>query len=198
MAQKSRAAARQSSKVSKVKTGAKTSKVKTPAARRAASPKLKVDKVKVSAIKPAKASPVKAAAPVAVPAVEPRIEQAKVALTKASASKASAGKTPLKKEKAAPAPVTPMKVGAKARGRKISVEIGPNEAASALALKWSSLYKKAEQIEAKPYNMKAVFEEKTAIVHKLLGWGYILANRNDRLEVLFKDGIKYLISNYKP
>jgi hypothetical protein len=176
-----------------VKTGAKTSKVKTPAARRAASPKLKVDKVKASAIKPAKA-----AAPVAVPAVEPRIEQAKVALTKASASKASAGKTPLKKEKAAPAPVTPMKAGAKARGRKISVEIGPNEAASALALKWSSLYKKAEQIEAKPYNMKAVFEEKTAIVHKLLGWGYILANRNDRLEVLFKDGIKYLISNYKP
>ena len=46
--------------------------------------------------------------------------------------------------------------------------------------------------------MKAVFEEKTAILHKVLGWGYILSNRNDRLEVLFKDGIKYLISNYKP
>ena len=73
-----------------------------------------------------------------------------------------------------------------------------DEAASALALKWGALFKKAEQIESKPYNMKSVFEEKTAIVHKVLGWGYILANRNDRLEVLFKDGIKYLISNYKP
>jgi hypothetical protein len=46
--------------------------------------------------------------------------------------------------------------------------------------------------------MRGSFEERTAIVHKVLGWGYILANRNDRLEVLFKDGIKYLISNYKP
>jgi hypothetical protein len=84
------------------------------------------------------------------------------------------------------------------RGRKISIDINPNEAASALVGKWSILFKKAEQIDAKPYNMRAVFEEKTAITHKVLGWGYILANRNDRLEVLFKDGIKYLISNYKP
>lgn len=87
---------------------------------------------------------------------------------------------------------------AKAKSRKFSIDINPSEAASALAQKWGTLYKKAEQIDAKPYNMKAVFEEKTAIVHKVLGWGYILANRNDRLEVLFKDGIKYLISNYKP
>jgi hypothetical protein len=66
-----------------------------------------------------------------------------------------------------------------------------------LAQKWISLFKKADTIESKPYNMKASYSEKTAIVHKLLGWGYIMANRNDRLEVLFKDGIKYLISNYK-
>jgi len=66
-----------------------------------------------------------------------------------------------------------------------------------LAQKWTSLFKKSDAIEAKPYNMKSIYNEKTAIVHKVLGWGYILANRNDRLEVLFKDGIKYLISNYK-
>lgn len=93
--------------------------------------------------------------------------------------------------------VTPAPAAKKAKGKKISIDIKPNEAASALSVKWASLYKKAEQIESKPYNMKAAFEEKTAIVHKVLGWGYILANRNDRLEVLFKDGIKYLISNYK-
>ncbi len=85
-----------------------------------------------------------------------------------------------------------------ARSRKISVSVSANEASSALAQKWATLFKKSEQIESKPYSMKAAFEEKTAIVHKVLGWGYILANRNDRLEVLFKDGIKYLISNYKP
>lgn len=84
------------------------------------------------------------------------------------------------------------------RARKISIEISANEAASALAAKWVTLNKKSEQIDVKPYNMKGVFEERTAITHKVLGWGYILANRNDRLEVLFKDGIKYLISNYKP
>jgi hypothetical protein len=77
---------------------------------------------------------------------------------------------------------------------KVRVDAG---AQGPLAQKWSALFKKSEAIESKPYNMKATYAEKTAIVHKVLGWGYILANRNDRLEVLFKDGIKYLISNYK-
>jgi hypothetical protein len=92
----------------------------------------------------------------------------------------------------------PAKPISKAKARKIMMEASANEAASALAAKWATLYRKAEQIDAKPYNMKGIFEEKTAITHKVLGWGYILANRNDRLEVLFKDGIKHLISNYKP
>jgi hypothetical protein len=35
------------------------------------------------------------------------------------------------------------------------------------------------------------------LMHKVLGWGFVLSNLNDRLEVLFKDGIKVLISNYK-
>ena len=138
------------------------------------------------------------------------VEKAKTAL-KAAAKKEN-GKTAVKasvlktakptalKENKTPAPSTEVAAppaAKKTRGKKFSVEIGPNEAASALSVKWANLHKKAEQIESKPYNMKAAFEEKTAIVHKVLGWGYILANRNDRLEVLFKDGIKYLISNYK-
>ncbi len=136
---------------------------------------------------PQMAAPVAAKSPPAAKAqvkpgrVQPAITMAKEAL-KATTVKA------IKAEKAEKP----------ARSRKISVSASATEAASALAQKWISLFKKAEQIEAKPYNMKAVFEEKTAIVHKVLGWGYILANRNDRLEVLFKDGIKYLISNYKP
>jgi len=112
------------------------------------------------------------------------IEQAKAALKRENTVVVSA-----------PAVVKPI---SKAKQRKIMMEASANEAASALAAKWATLFKKAEQIDAKPYNMKGIFEEKTAIVHKVLGWGYILANRNDRLEVLFKDGIKHLISNYKP
>jgi hypothetical protein len=137
---------------------------------------------------------------------EAQILKAKAALKKETSASAIKAKAPAVKPTAAKttakAPEAP-KVETKAkpegkRGRKISIDINPNEAASALSGKWNTLFKKAEQIEAKPYNMKNVFEEKTAITHKVLGWGYILANRNDRLEVLFKDGIKYLISNYKP
>lgn len=159
-------------------------------------------KAVVKKAKPAKAKPMaaKAAPKAALKAAAtakkqaPEIHKAKEVL-KAVAPIAPAA--PLVKEAAkaatAPAPVKEKKT----RSRKISVAVSATEAASALASKWNSLFKKAEQIESKPYNMKGVFEEKTAIVHKILGWGYILANRNDRLEVLFKDGIKYLISNYK-
>jgi hypothetical protein len=122
---------------------------------------------------------------------KPQAEQRQIAKAKAALRKESSATTN-SSVGTAPAAAT------KSKGKRISVDINPNEAASALSAKWITLYKKSEQIEAKPYNMKAVFEEKTAIMHKVLGWGYILANRNDRLEVLFKDGIKYLISNYKP
>jgi len=71
------------------------------------------------------------------------------------------------------------------------------EAMGKLASKWNSFFKKADDIKSAPYSMKNSYEPKTAITHKILGWGYILENKNDRLEVLFKDGIKFLISNYK-
>lgn len=146
----------------------------------------------------ARVAPAKSARPVAPTATK-----------KAVPPKKAAPPGPLQKAKAALKKVTPEPLAAvpekipapkvsKAKSRKISVEVSAGEAASALAQKWVSLNKKADQFEAQPYNMKQTFEEKTAIVHKVLGWGYILANRNDRLEVLFKDGIKYLISNYKP
>lgn len=63
--------------------------------------------------------------------------------------------------------------------------------------KWQSYYSKAKSLDTQPYNMKAKYEPETGIEHKVMGWGYIMDNKNDRLEVLFRDGIKYLISNYK-
>ncbi len=72
-----------------------------------------------------------------------------------------------------------------------------DEKTSKLAAKWAGYYNKAKSIQTEAYSMKNKYETETAISHKVLGWGYILDNKNDRLEVLFKDGIKYLISNYK-
>lgn len=66
-----------------------------------------------------------------------------------------------------------------------------------ISAKWLSLRNRAEVIKTEPYNMRGTYEIDTAIEHKVMGWGYVLDSRNDRLEVLFKDGIKYLISNYK-
>lgn len=174
MAQKKKPATKGSKKV-------KTSSPKPPARKLSAAPKAR------AAAKPAPAAPKPAAAVAAKPTPKTKITDAKAALKRQKpAASADAKATP---------------GGAKAeraRARKLTIEISANEAASALAAKWSTLFKRSDHIDAKPYSMTSSFEERTAIVHKVLGWGYILANRNDRLEVLFKDGIKYLISNYKP
>lgn len=90
---------------------------------------------------------------------------------------------------------------AKARVKDLGSKLGKNlinQGAEELAKKWESLFKRADSIESKPYRMHDSFEERTAIEHKVLGWGFVLSNQNDRLEVLFRDGIRYLISNYKP
>lgn len=63
--------------------------------------------------------------------------------------------------------------------------------------KWVDYWKKHGADPAAVYSISGVFEANTPLEHKVLGWGYIISVLNDRLEVLFKDGIKHLISNYK-
>ena len=63
--------------------------------------------------------------------------------------------------------------------------------------KWSDLKEKHGQSKAVNYNLSSQFEAQIPLMHKVLGWGYILSNQNDRLEVLFETGRKTLISNYK-
>jgi hypothetical protein len=177
----------------------KSKLVSKPMAKIAAKKPVAKPTVKVAAKAAAKpAVKAKAAKPVVVAKVAEKpaikapvkaIENSKVALKKESVSK----ETPVIPAVKAPKPAKVPRVSAAALARAEKA----TDAANQLSAKWSSLYKKAESIEAKPYSMKSVYEEKTAILHKILGWGYILANKNDRLEVLFKDGIKYLISNYK-
>lgn len=64
--------------------------------------------------------------------------------------------------------------------------------------KWQELNKRHGKDKAESYKMTATFEALKPIQHKVLGWGFVLTNENDRLEVLFENGIKMLISNYKP
>lgn len=63
--------------------------------------------------------------------------------------------------------------------------------------KWKELNNKLKSQKARSYSMKEVYEAHIPIQHKVLGWGVILSVQNDRLEVLFQDGIKFLISNYQ-
>lgn len=65
------------------------------------------------------------------------------------------------------------------------------------AILWHEYYEKCFADVALEYKISGVFEAKTPLQHKLFGWGFILTNEFDRLEVLFKDGRRMLISNRK-
>lgn len=63
--------------------------------------------------------------------------------------------------------------------------------------KWTELNKKFGKEKAITYKMTESYPSLIPLQHKVLGWGYVLTNENDRLEVLFENGIRMLISNYK-
>ncbi len=64
-------------------------------------------------------------------------------------------------------------------------------------VKWQELFKRYGKDKAVNYKMSDEFEALKPINHKVLGWGFVLTNENNRLEILFEMGIKVLISNYK-
>lgn len=86
----------------------------------------------------------------------------------------------------------------KASNEKATVEIATNLSKDDVNPQWYDFYKKNSAAKASPYDMRAQFEAHQPLMHKTLGWGWIMSNENDRLEVMFKDGKRMLISNYKP
>lgn len=72
-----------------------------------------------------------------------------------------------------------------------------DKAASEDLLKWNELHDKYKAMKAQAYSISGQYEAKTPIQHKIFGWGFILSNEYDRLEVLFEDGKRMLISNRK-
>lgn len=75
-------------------------------------------------------------------------------------------------------------------------EKAARQASSDEEARWSDLYEKYKSEKPFVYDMKKQFDANKPLQHKVLGWGWILSNENDRLEVLFKEGRKILISNY--
>ena len=114
----------------------------------------------------------------------------KVAAKKATAKKAVKVTVKPVKEKA------PKKVAAPKPKKLTRAEIKKQEQVSEMTAKWMGWQKKAKDMEPAVYKMSGVYEERTPLKHSKLGWGFILSNKNHRLEVLFEGGIKYLISNY--
>ena len=146
-------------------------------------------KVKKPLSKPAKSSK---ASPKGKPEAKLAAKATKAAKTSENVQKLSLKGVKEQKVKEQSAPAKKAKKGS------VDVAGGPmDEKVTQLSQKWTSLFKKSQSMDVASYDMKKTFEPKTAIEHKTLGWGYILENRNDRLEVLFKDGIRFLISNYK-
>lgn len=66
-----------------------------------------------------------------------------------------------------------------------------------LEQQWKNLFDRSKGVKAPPYKMSETYEARTPVMHKVLGWGFVISNQNNRLEVLFKDGIKILVANYK-
>jgi|GEM_PF-1870134 len=91
----------------------------------------------------------------------------------------------------------PIKVEAPvAKVRKGRAPAAPAGASEELK-KWISLRSEFEGSEAPQYRMSEQYAPNSPLIHPRLGWGYVMTNQNDRLEVLFESGIKILISNYK-
>ncbi len=98
--------------------------------------------------------------------------------------KAKVKKVSLKASKSGPEGAKPTKPSVSAEEQK-------------LINKWTQLFEKAKEESPAPYSMSEDYPPKSALKHKVLGWGYVLSSHNNRIEVLFENGIKTLISNYK-
>lgn len=80
------------------------------------------------------------------------------------------------------------------KGKKVKLE---KSGMSEDQMKWQELHDKYKSLKAPAYSISGQYEAKTPVQHKIFGWGFILSNEYDRLEVLFEDAKRMLISNRK-
>jgi hypothetical protein len=168
---------------SMAKTAAKKPAVKSTAAKSAAPAKAKKAEAPKKEAKAPKAAKVEVVVEAKAAKAAPEVE----------AKPAKAPKAP----KVAKVPMTlAEKEAAKAKRAEEAKAKADRATLSEEEKKWSEFHEKHKSDKAQSYDMKATFEANKPLQHKILGWGWIMSNDNDRLEVLFKDGKKTLISNY--
>lgn len=176
------------------KKAAKKETIKESAKSKKAPVAKKPEKAAVPKVAGTKAAGTKAPGGVAKPAKSPSPVSLMRAEPKQKTEKAPKIEKAPKEEKAVKAE-KPAKV---AKDKKASkAESGRGQSALSDS-KWSEVREKFGKEKAPKYSMTAKFEVNTGLEHPKLGWGYVLSNLNDRLEVLFEDGIRILISNYNP
>ena len=144
--------------------------------------------------KPLKAAKApKAAAPAAEPVVEaPKAKKAKAVAAPVAAPVPETPKAEPKvlgKKEKKP---KPEKIDAPKSGKPL------DEEGEKLLKQWHQMQEQLKSVKPPLYTLQGNFDAKTPIQHKVLGWGYVLKNKGNRIEVLFQDGVKTLVTNYKP
>lgn len=161
-------------------------------AKKAAKKEASAAKTKKAVAKPKAKAPAKAAKPsakeVKAKAKAPAVKPEKVT----KAAKAPKSEKAPKIEKAVE--VVAEEPAAAKKEKKVKID---KTGLSEDQVKWHELHEKHKAIKAPAYSISGQFEAKTPLQHKIFGWGYILSNEYDRLEVLFEDGKRMLISNRK-
>lgn len=179
------------SKPAKAAVKAPAAKAKKAPAKAAPAPKTAKKEAPKAAARPVEKAPapkkaiLKAVPPPEIEAeIEVEASEEVVAEVEAKPAKAAKVKVPKVKK----TPKTRLKV---IKGDRTST---PEEDAA----RWVELHEKHKAEKPQVYDMKSVFEASKPLQHKILGWGWIVSTDNDRLDVLFKDGRRILISNYNP
>ncbi|WP_373999058.1 hypothetical protein [Bdellovibrio bacteriovorus] len=171
------------------KKEAPAAKAKKAAAKPVAKPQQK------AAAKPAAKA---AAKPAAKPAAAKPAKPAKEAKAEKPEKKSAPVEAPVKTEKAEKKakaePVVEVAEKAPKKEKKAKID---KSGLSEDQVKWHELHEKYKAVKAPAYSISGQFEAKTPLQHKIFGWGYVLSNEYDRLEVLFEDGKRMLISNRK-
>lgn len=194
----SKKAAKPVAKVAAKKTAAPAKKAAPPAKSAAKATKAAPPAKAVSA-KPAKAAAKTTPAPKAAkPALMTKkgSEKSEKEPTKTVAPK-DQGDLLIEKAKEEMANINSAKAAAEKNAKIKPIKIERGNVADEKA-KWQELFKRHGKDKAVPYKMTDSFDALKPLQHKVLGWGFVLSNENNRLEVLFENGIKMLISNYKP
>lgn len=127
---------------------------------------------------------------------------AKIAQPKSAVKKAAkkvAEKAPVKKEVAvkAASKAVPVKESAPVHVSKVDMKSMSADAQEQYK-KWLKLQKQLAIEKASDYRMTEDFELKAPISHKVHGWGVVMQKRDNYIDVLFEQGLKTLIVNYKP